>query len=65
MSCRGGSLAPAARAVELGDERGGVFDADLVDPVFVAVEGEQAAVAAKDKARRGEAKRLRRDPGTD
>ena len=38
-------VAPAPGAVELGDQRLGVLDADLIDAVFVAVEGEQAAVA--------------------
>ena len=48
-------VAPPARPVELGDQRGGVFDADLVDPVFVAVEGQQAAVATEARGlHRGE-----------
>ena len=39
-------VAPARGPVELGDDRRPVFDADLVDAVFVAVERQQAAVAA-------------------
>ncbi len=39
-------VAPALRAVELGDDRGLVVAPDLVDAVLVAAERQQAAVAA-------------------
>ena len=39
-------IGPAARAVELGDDRRLVFAPHLVDAVFVAVEREQPAIAA-------------------
>ena len=42
-----GRIAPATRPVELGDHRLAVFDADLVDPILVAVEREDPAIAAK------------------
>src|SRR5512135_550411 len=42
--------APASRAVELGDQRLGIRDADLIDAVLVAVEGEGAAIAVKTLA---------------
>ena len=40
-------IAPAPRPVELGDHRRAVLDADLIHPVFVAVERQHPAVAAK------------------
>ena len=40
-------VAPAARAVELGDHRTAVFQEDLEDAVFVGVELQDAAVAAQ------------------
>ena len=40
-------IAPALRAIELGDHRLGLLDADLVHPVFVAIERQYSAVAAK------------------
>jgi len=39
-------IAPAPRAVELGDHRQRILEADLVDAVLVAVEGQQLAAAA-------------------
>ncbi len=39
-------IAPAARAVKLDDDRIGIFYPDLVDAVLIAVEREDAAVAA-------------------
>jgi hypothetical protein len=48
-----GGVAPAARPVELGDQRRVVFDADLVDAVFIAVQRQQAAVAAQADAVEG------------
>ena len=43
-------IAPALGAVELGDQRRAVLDAHLIDAVFVAVEGEKAAIAEKPGA---------------
>jgi hypothetical protein len=40
-------VAPAPGAVELGDQGFAVLDADLIDPVFVAVERGEAAVAGE------------------
>jgi hypothetical protein len=40
-----GGVAPALRAVELQHQRCAVFHADLIDAVFVAVQGQQAAIA--------------------
>jgi len=40
-------VAPALRAIELGDDARPVFQARLVDAVFVAVEREQPPVAAQ------------------
>src|SRR5262245_40159512 len=40
------SVGPARRAVELGDHDGPVFEIDLVHAVFVAVQREEAPVAA-------------------
>ena len=40
-------VGPAARPVELGDDEATVFEADLVDPVFIAVEGVEMAVATQ------------------
>lgn len=40
-------IAPAQRAVEFCDDRVVVLDAEAIDPVFVAVECEEATVAAK------------------
>ena len=39
-------VAPATRAIELGDQRVAVFDADLINAVLVGVEGQDAAIAA-------------------
>ena len=39
-------VAPAAGAVKLDDDRGGVFQPHLVDAVFVAVHGQDATVTA-------------------
>jgi hypothetical protein len=38
-------IAPASRAVEFDDQRVVVLYPDLVDPVFIAVQGERPAVA--------------------
>ncbi|MCY1512112.1 hypothetical protein D9M68_465600 [compost metagenome] len=46
-------VAPALRAIELGDQRLGVFDAHLVDAVLVAVQREDACVAEKAEAFHG------------
>jgi hypothetical protein len=43
-------VGPALRAVELGDQRLGVFDADLIDTVLLAVERQNAGVAEKADA---------------
>ncbi|MNI65455.1 hypothetical protein D3C73_1209660 [compost metagenome] len=43
-------VAPALRPVELGDQRLGVFDTDLIDAVLVAVERQDARVAEKADA---------------
>ncbi|MNN81272.1 hypothetical protein D3C81_1980820 [compost metagenome] len=43
-------IAPAPRAIKLGDQGLGVFDADLIDAVFVAVEGHHAGIAEKTDA---------------
>ena len=40
-----GSVAPAIRSIELDDDRATLLAADLIDPVFIAVERQQAAVA--------------------
>ena len=45
-----GFVGPALRTVELGDQRFGVFDADLIDAVFVAVERENARIAEETDA---------------
>jgi hypothetical protein len=42
-----GFVGPALRTVELGDQRLGVFDADLIDAVLIAVERQNARVAEK------------------
>ena len=50
-----GRVGPAAGPVELGDHRRPVLDADPVHPVLVAVQRQQAAVAAEAEAfHRGE-----------
>ena len=36
-------IAPALWPIKLGNQRLTIFDADLVDPVLIAVEGEGAA----------------------
>jgi len=41
-----GVIGPALGAIELGDDRRIVLDADLVDAVFVAIERKQMAVRA-------------------
>jgi len=43
-------VGPALRTVELGDQRFGVFDTDLIDTVLVAVERQNARVAEKADA---------------
>ena len=43
-------IAPAARSVELGDHGLIVFDADLIDAVFIAIECEEASVTAQGEA---------------
>jgi len=48
-----GVIAPAPRAVELGHHRRAILAADLVDPVLVAVQGQQAAVAIDADALQG------------
>ena len=40
-----GRVGPAIRAIELGDQRGLAFDADLIDAVLVAVEGQHPGIA--------------------
>ncbi|MNG09174.1 hypothetical protein D3C84_925800 [compost metagenome] len=45
-----GFVGPALRPVKLGDQRFGVFDADLIDAVLVAVERQNARVAEKADA---------------
>ena len=42
-----GFVAPASRPVELGDHRALFLDADLIDTILVAVEGQETAVATK------------------
>jgi hypothetical protein len=41
-----GRIRPALGPVELGDHRDVILDADLIDPVLVAIEREQVAVGA-------------------
>lgn len=43
-------VAPAVGAVEFGDKRGALFDSNLVDPVLVAVQGQDPPVADKPTA---------------
>ena len=45
-----GLVGPALRSVELGDQRFGVFDADLIDAVFVAIERQNARIAQEPDA---------------
>ena len=45
-----GRIAPATRPVELDDHRLAIFDSDLVDPIFIAVEREHPTIAAKSRA---------------
>jgi hypothetical protein len=42
-------IGPTSRPIEFGHDRRGVLDAYLVDPVFVAIEGQETTVAAKAK----------------
>ena len=44
------SIRPALRPIELGDNRRAVFDTDLVDAVFVAVQRKEGAVACEPEA---------------
>lgn len=44
---KNGTIAPAGRAVKLGDQRCATVHAHLIDPVFVAIEGEQPAIAGQ------------------
>src|SRR5690606_19711975 len=46
-------IAPARRAIELGDQGLAVFDANLVDAVLVAVEGQYPRVADEADALHG------------
>ena len=43
-------VGPALRAIELGDQRLGVFDTHLIDTVFIAVEGQHTGVAEQAHA---------------
>ena len=54
---------PASGPVELGHQRLGVFDAYLVDPVLVAVQCQQSAVAAVVHALHGIEYVLGTEPG--
>ena len=48
-------VGPASRAIELRNDRWTVFDANLVDAIFVTVERQETAVAAKSqRGQRGE-----------
>jgi hypothetical protein len=58
-----GRVAPAPRAIELDDHRLAFFAADAVDAVFVAVQGQQATVAAQADAVDGLQHALRVEPG--
>src|SRR5690554_7138048 len=42
-----GLVGPASGAIELGDQRYAVLDADLENPVLVTVEGQRACIADK------------------
>ncbi|MNJ69229.1 hypothetical protein D3C77_655560 [compost metagenome] len=44
------SVAPAIRAIELGDQRLGIFDTHLIDTVLVAVERQDASIAKEADA---------------
>jgi hypothetical protein len=56
-------VAPAFRAVELGDDRGLVVAPDLIDAVLVAPESEQATVAAHTHGLEGVENDVRRESG--
>ena len=43
-------VGPALRAVELGDQRLAVFDTDLIHPVFITVERQDARITEKTDA---------------
>jgi len=47
MLLEDGIVAPAPGPIKLRDHRWAVFDADLINPILVAVEGEKSAVASK------------------
>ena len=47
MFFENGSIAPASRAIKLGDHGFVIFNADLIDAVFIAVEREEATVTAQ------------------
>lgn len=56
-------VAPAAGAIELGDQRLAVFDAYLVDPVLVAIERQHAGVAEEADAFHGVEDQIGREVG--
>ena len=43
-------VGPAARPVKLGNDESAIFDADLIDAVFITVEGMEMAVALQTDA---------------
>jgi len=40
-------ITPAGRSIKLRNQWRGVFDADLIDPIFKAVEGREATIRAQ------------------
>ena len=54
-------IAPAAGAVELGDQRRAVFHPHLIDAILIAVQGQQAAIAAIAGGVHGIQHRVRRE----
>ena len=56
-------IAPAVRAIELGDQRRFILDTDLIDAVLVAVECQYAGVAEVAKALHGIEHQIRGEGG--
>jgi hypothetical protein len=55
-------VAPAPRPIELGDDRVGFVQTDLVDPVLIAVQRQQAAVRDQSDAFHGQQHGVRAEP---